>query len=247
MMKRRAELLLTCRARDLERTRRRAVGAVRTPCCHRIGWSESLTDPMQILAAYGTLRMRHGYVLRALSHATVYRSRWYVVAVKEDAPVPGGGGILSGSRCMEYIEGDGTALSYMHAALLYRDLVHAGDRDLHSVMDDPARRPDVLTVTGGCGVEHVWKCAPWRHRVLVDGTAGVEVYQTRDMDPTAVVDPSVYTHGRGILVQFDTMTLLAPLQLLRSRTFFSRGGYAVRHIEFDLAACLSGEVLLELP
>jgi hypothetical protein len=123
----------------LNRLRRRAQRAAWLPLELPPGWSRSPTDPGHLLAAFPALRLRPGFALRAYVFRQGYDGNGIVWALPEHAPFPEPDTCLrldawlesprppgALDDVMEAIDGDGSPLAYLSAALLARELAEFG-------------------------------------------------------------------------------------------------------------------------
>lgn len=104
------------------------------------GWSKCTADPMRLLAAFKSLRVREGYVLRAYQYFTGGNGNSVVCAlpVAADFPEPDNcrgeradlfdppRPLLALERMMQGIDGDGTPRSYLSASIFLRELTELG-------------------------------------------------------------------------------------------------------------------------
>lgn len=105
------------------------------------GWSKCSADPMALLAAFKSLRIRDGYVLRAYQYYAGGDGNAFVWALPVDADFPepqsidGAGrvGLFNPprppralERTMQGIEGDDTPRSYLSASIFCRELGEFG-------------------------------------------------------------------------------------------------------------------------
>jgi hypothetical protein len=183
---------------EINRLRRRAQAAVpHTPAPD--GWSISPVDPLQLLAAFETLRIRPGFALRAY----VYREGLdgngvvYAMPIDEAQPLPEDcpslDVFLSPPRpaaaldnVMQAIDGDGSPFSYMSASLLAREMGEFGASwhgiswGVAKIVDrpPPELRKQVMVETSESDWTNEWRwCTPpprhWRPQVTqtADGVA----------------------------------------------------------------------------
>ena len=123
---------------EINRLRRRAQAAVPyTPAAD--GWTISPVEPMRLLAAFETLRMKTGFALRGYLFRSGNDGNGIVWAMPIDEPQPSPHdcpkieGFLSPPKptsalveVMRAIEGDGSPFSYLSASLLARELCEFG-------------------------------------------------------------------------------------------------------------------------
>ena len=138
----------------------------------RDGWSVCAADPMKVVAAFPRLRLKPGYVLRAYQFRSGGNGNAVVWAQPAGASFPEpddpamatnsigvAGIVLDAPRppeavddFMEAIEGDRSALSFLSASLLWRQLRelgatwHGEDWSTHALVDEtlgiPTKRGD---------------------------------------------------------------------------------------------------------
>lgn len=126
-----------------------------------IGWSNSVSDPGELVAATEILRVRQGYKLVGYTYSAGADGNGAVWALPDSAPLlePGVSGIPeppSGSpprqqhaiEPMNAIEGDGSPWSYLAASLLHRQFLEWGAKwhgiswGIHEILcRDPWRKP----------------------------------------------------------------------------------------------------------
>ena len=162
---------------EINRLRRRAQAAVPHTTAPD-GWSISPVDPMQLLAAFETLRTRPGFALRAY----VYREGLdgngvvYATPIDEAQPLPEDcpsldeflrppkpAGALD--NVMQAIDGDGSSFSYMSASLLAREMGefcaswHGIEWGMAKILD--RRPPELEKYTGVQMSELAEMSSPW--------------------------------------------------------------------------------------
>jgi len=119
------------------------------------GWTKSRVDPAKLVGVFPDLRVRKGYVLRAYQFKEEANSNGFVWGLPDEAefPEPADCPKLEShflhppkpldalDDVMEAIDGDGSAVSYLHASLLRRALRdfgggwHGISWGTHSVLD----------------------------------------------------------------------------------------------------------------
>lgn len=103
------------------------------------GWCISEVDPTNLFKVFRTLRLKEGFVLRALQYREDRNGDGFVWAMPVDAPLldPGNGTERQRlhpplrpaealSNLMDAIEGDGTPWSYLEASLFAREIDEFG-------------------------------------------------------------------------------------------------------------------------
>ena len=120
--------------------RDRAIAAAGGPTSDELGWIKSIDDPMDVLEAFDSLRIKRDYVLRAYQCVGMMGSNAFVYAMPEgsDFPDPDDCPRLEGQPFeppkpaeslddfMEAIDGDDSPWSYLSASLLKRELTEFG-------------------------------------------------------------------------------------------------------------------------
>lgn len=127
-------------AKRIAQLRRRAAKAAEVPDDCPEGWSISTVDPMNVLAVFKPLCIKHGFVLRAYQFRAGGNGNGCVWAMPVDADFPDPencprlrGTFLEPPRppaaldhVMDAIDGDGSPWSYMCASILARELGEFG-------------------------------------------------------------------------------------------------------------------------
>ncbi len=148
----------TFSAKQFTDIRQKVMEAARVPENVAEGWSISKVDPARLVPLFRTLKIKRGYVLRAYQFAEGGNGNGIVWAMPKDADFPDPNEALRETfgfprppkpnraldNYMEAIEGDGSALSYISASILSRELQefgalwHGCDWSLHTILDaDP--------------------------------------------------------------------------------------------------------------
>ena len=144
----------TFRAKKIAELRQRIRKAARPPEECTEGWSNSIVDPMMVLAVCKPLHIKKGFVLRAYQYREDGNGNGFVWAMPLDAefPEPQECPRLQGvfleppkppaalDDFMDAIDGDGSPWSYMCASILACELAEFGvmwdgyDWDTHTVL-----------------------------------------------------------------------------------------------------------------
>ena len=125
---------------QVQQLRREAEEARALPDHVPQGWSKSVVDPKNLLAVFGSLRIREGFVLRAYQLTDETGGKGYAWAMPDVLPFPAPedcpeaeNDFLEAPRppgalddFMEAVEGDGSPWSYVSASLFARELVEFG-------------------------------------------------------------------------------------------------------------------------
>ena len=104
------------------------------------GWSKSDADPMRLLKAFPSLRIRDGFVLCAYQFRSDGNGNGWIIALPADAPFPEPGECPRNEHhflghpvipCalkdyMDAIDGDGSLISHVEASILARELAEFG-------------------------------------------------------------------------------------------------------------------------
>jgi hypothetical protein len=187
------------------------------------GWSKSDMDPMQTLAVFGSLHMKHGFVLRAYRFTMGNIGEGRVWAMPAAAPFP------EPSQCpdpmspkapqaidpMAAIEGDGSPWSYFCASLLKRELEefgavwHGRNWCTHMVLWDDPWKP------GQADLRDEFSDLPF-------GTA--QQWQWVQAKPVKW-SPEVRIEKGGVTVTFFTHSALGRQTIYRHVDKFQPGGY----------------------
>jgi hypothetical protein len=142
---------------QVSQLRRRAQRATKVNTEGPQGWSKSDVDPMSLLSAFSSLRLREGFTLRAYQFREGGNGNGVVWALPADAPFPEPDacpklkdrfleppcppGALD--DVMEAIEGDGSPRSYLSASLFAREAAefgamwHGCDWSTHTIIRAP--------------------------------------------------------------------------------------------------------------
>lgn len=132
--------ITTFDARPITALRRRAGMAQQRREPPPAGWSKSAIDPTGVVGAFGALRLRTGFTLRAYQY--YFRGNGHAIVwampVGSDFPLPQdcclqAGGSMERPRppgalddVMEAIEGDGSPWSYLSASVFWREIHEFG-------------------------------------------------------------------------------------------------------------------------
>lgn len=148
----------TFSAKQFTEVRQKVMEAAQVPENVAEGWSISKVDPARLVSLFKTLKIKRGYALRAYQFADGANGNGIVWAMPKDAEFPDPNEALRErfgfprppkpnralDNHMEAIEGDGSALSYISASILGRELQefgalwHGCDWSLHTILDaDP--------------------------------------------------------------------------------------------------------------
>lgn len=197
------------------------------------GWFRSDVDPMELLRAFPALRLKDGYVLRAyrwydsgngggrvwiMPHGAAFpdptRSPWrWPRGMLLLPPKPA----QADADVMRFIEGDGSALSYLSASLFARDLSEFGamwHREYWStctvIGEDPWQKPQTS--------ESWW---PSSDRLR---------WRWREPEP-ANWSPTVEFHGNYVKVILRIYCGCGNESLVESIDVYKRGGYSFKRRE----------------
>ena len=152
----------TFSAKQFTDIRQKVMEAAMVPENVAEGWSISKVDPARLVPLFKTLKLKRGFVLRAYQFADGGNGNGIVWALPQDADFPDPNEALKErfgfprppkpnralDNYMEAIEGDGSAVSYISASILSRELQefgalwHGCDWSLHTVLGaDPWTTP----------------------------------------------------------------------------------------------------------
>ncbi|MCS7305996.1 MAG: PDZ domain-containing protein [Thermoguttaceae bacterium] len=225
-------------ALQVAQVRRRAEQArqIRGPLVGE-GWIPSPTDPMDLVAVFGTLKVREPY--RLVAHVLDWGGGWSgrVVAVPSDAKWPASDparGIPANvpglvEDPMEVIQGDGSAWSYLEASILQRELRefgaewHGRSWSTHTILGaNPLRVPGAKTIPPHSDEHHEdfgKGQLPW------PGDEGWRWFEPAMNDPAAQWDPVVYISPNLIRVVFYTYSPLGQEGIYRHEDVYRPGHY----------------------
>ena len=147
--------------KTVDRMRRAAARAAKLPPDLPEGWCRSPVDPGRIVAAFPSLKLKKGFVLRGYVFRSSGNGNGVVWAMPTASSFPGAnacpsmeGTFLEAPRPpeaidpMEALDGDGTPLAYLSASLLVRELWefgaewHGCEWSTHTILcADPWTRP----------------------------------------------------------------------------------------------------------
>jgi len=231
----------TFAAADVQRLRELAAEAARIGEAGPDGWSKSDCDPMVILAAFPSLRMKPGYVLRAYQFRSGGNGNGVVWAMHENSvfPQPDDCPKIAGvfleppkpsdalDDLMDAIDGDGSPWSYLSASMFRREISefgamwHGCDWGSHTILGgNPlrAKRTGTLESVSPAG-NWTWKephPKEWK--------------------------PQVVEADGAIKVTFHTYTGLCPERILRHTDSFTPGSYRFANEGVEVASAPGGYV-----
>jgi hypothetical protein len=195
------------------------------------GWSRSAVEPCALLSAFRTLWLRPGCTLRAYSFNEGGNGNAFVYAMPIDSPFPepdkcarDDSHFLSPpvppgalANLMEAIDGDGSALSYLSASILSRELREFGAS---------------------------WHGCNWStHRILGEHpftaprSAGMmpEAAQWKWIEPTPPTWLPTVVTVHPITVRFYSHSALETERIVRHVDLFDRGKYCFDTEEVEIA------------
>jgi hypothetical protein len=206
-------------AKELEVFRSKASAQQANPDEYPNGWSKSKIDPMKVIEAFSSLKIKKGFVLRAYQYISGCNGNGVVWAMPEDSIFP------EPDKChnlektalecprpqealediMEVVEGDGSDLSYIAASLFAREISEFGA---------------------------IWHGCSWSSHHIIDDQFSSDEFTLEEMDDWDWSEekprewrPSVTKTNHNVIVNFYTYTGLAPAGIVRNTDTYAIGSY----------------------
>jgi hypothetical protein len=206
-------------AKEIEILRHRASAQQVNPDKYPNGWSKSKIDPMKVLDAFSSLKIKKGFMLRAYQYVSNGNGNGVVWAMPEDSPFP------EPNECpklkdteiecprpsaalddvMEAVEGDGSEFSYVSASLFAREISEFGA---------------------------FWHGCSWSSHTIIDEKSPSDEFTFEEIDNWDWSEekpkewrPSATKVSHNILVNFYTYTGLVPAGIVCHTDTFSLDSY----------------------
>lgn len=252
--------MLTRFALDQVRALRDAAASAReVPATGPDGWSVSPVDPARLLAVFTALRLRPGYRLCAYQYRSLHNGNGVVWAIPATAPVPApsdcvplAGRFLKPPRppmalddTLQAIDGDGTPLAYLSAALFAREAAefgaiwHGCSWSDETLLDgdpwtgsvpagDTALVRDLGNRIAALSVAEMVQLRAYLERTHGLQVGGSSRFGTWQHPRPEVWEPSVEMTADRVVVTFHTFTRYVRERVTRHRDTFQTGRYTFR-------------------
>lgn len=240
-----AVLMTTFPITQVNVLRKTAAEACPEPDIKPDGWSKSIVDPMNLLAAFPALRIKPDFVLRAYQFKAGGNGNGFIWAMPQDAPFPDPDDcprmmdhFLEPPKppealddLMEAIDGDGTPWSYLSASIFSREAAEFGAMwhgchwSTHFILGtDP------------------WHCEPEakdrrKRQALASGSP--EEWKWNETRPE-IWEPTGAEQGDTITITFYTYSGLEKEAIYRFSDTYQRGSYKFETQQVVIAEGSSG-------